>query len=290
MENKPSDIAKLYLKSKKELGTNKAVAHNYGVSESTVSRYLKILKNKKGAIDSIDKGKKPIREKKKIKRVSSQITNKETMLVDYLSRCIFATNEQSSVELDTSVSNSRNTIETLKTKGILNINKEYTPFIISLTRKGCVIAGVEKPKHYYSGQSIHQRLMRNKIEHELKKKNGTARFISRTQCWDMGLFPAVGEHLLSITKDDGNKELILVLIDDYGISPNRIEKMLARTHDEQKSVVKGDHSLTWTDAVKRLIIYSTMEKQIKNFKDYLNKNTFDKCASMDVRHIHPVWK
>jgi hypothetical protein len=284
---KVSERAIAYREAKKTLGTVKAVADHYAVSVATVSRYLSLNDDDLAAIDS---GEKSIRNDRK--RISKSIipnSGNEIKLMEYAAHCEFFTAIQAGEHLKVGIGIIRNLLETMRTKGLLKKNTEYLPHVFSLTTRGCVLIDKEKPKHYFSAAAIHQRLMRNAVEQSIQRTNNTAIFKSRTYCWQLGLFPSVGEHYLEfITK--GKKESALVIIDDYGISPIRLITALRRKHDKDKRYAKGKMVLTWPDLVNRYLVYTTTELQKKNFENFYEYHSDNFLIKPVIRHIQPIWK
>jgi predicted transcriptional regulator len=282
-----SERAKAFRDSKEKLKTIKAVAQFHSVSVATVSRYLALTEEE---LQGVDSGLKPIRERNKRTNKLSLPTNKnELMAMEYAAHCEFFTVTQATQKMNLSVSALRNVLETLEAKALIEKNTEYLPYVFTLTDRGCVVMDREKHKHYFSSSAIHQRLMRNQVELSIQKTNSTALFKSRTHCWDLGAFPSVGEHYMEFMTA-GKKESALVIIDDYGIAPIRLQTALLRRHDKNKRYAKGNVVVTWPDVVDRYLVYTTSEQQKNNFENFYKFNSELFVMAPVIRFIPPIWK
>ncbi len=292
MNKLPSQIAKELLSLKNKHGSVKKAAEIFSVSPATASRYLRLNKLSGEEIDSVDKGLRPIRiPKNKSSFPKLSLSERDENILFLLSRIRFSFISQLSRYLKISESVIRNTIEGLISRDYVSKDKGYLPNIISLTTKGCIFSDINKPKHFISGSAIHQYLLRNEIELQMREKNKSALFISRTDCWQRGLMPSVGEHAVEFDSGD-KKNIALVLIDDYLMQPSRVIRSLIRLHDKNKSYVAGNLNICWADFIDFLFVYSTSDKQLSNHKHFYVNNELE-FKRLNVtpayRYISPIW-
>lgn len=285
---KPTQIAEELKSLVYELGTARAAAEKLGMSPATASRYLRVLRLTKEEREAIDSGSAPIRKKRPKMRSTVQSSDREITIVELLAKSTFATTSQVSEFTGLSISTTRNALQRLIAKSLVERDEQFSPHVLSLTTRGSTLAGISKPKHYFSSAAIHQYLLRNSIEIEMKETNPSALFVTRTRLWNMGLFPSVGEHAVRFDSK-GEKKLALVIIDDYAMNPERIPHALNRLHDKEKSYVSGDVVLSWKDAVDRLLIYATTDKQLDNHRRYFNKNKKLFPLVPALRRVEPIW-
>lgn len=289
-DRSPILMAKELAELKKTLGTSKAAAEKLGISPASASRYLKLLKMPPETVDAIEKGEAPIRSRKK-PQVEKFLTlnEKQENILDILARTKYATLEQISAYSAMKPTTLRQPLETVVSAGFVEKNTEYKPFVYSLSARGCIAADINKPKHFMSASAIHQRLMRNKIELAMQEKNASAKFLPRQKCWEMGLYPSIGEHAVSYLADN-KTELCLVVIDDYRMLPSRTLNTLTRKHDEKKKVTKGRRVITWEDVIDSYLVYCTSEKHVAAHKKFISDRKQDYKVKPIVRFVEPVWR
>ena len=266
-----------------------AVAAN--VSPATVSRYLALLKLPQTIQDQVDAGELPVKNptaKKRVRRPSA-LGELEAQVLDSISHCRYATHSQLTASCGKSASHTKGMINSLISMGLVDANREFSPFAYSLSAKGCALLNKGKPKHFVSANAIHQHLIRNQIEIQMREKGTSARFLDRKSCWDIGVFPSVGEHLVSYNAN-GTLAYALVIIDDYLMQPERLPHRLNRLHDKDKAKVKGKHIINWLDVTNLVFIYVTDKQHLTNHKNFVRKSKRTLSAKTVVRYIDPIWK
>ena len=288
---KPTDQAREYKRLKEFHGTLEKVAEAANVSTSTISRYLALLKLPTEIQDQVDAGKLSVKNPtlKKRARRQSTLGDLELLFLDRLTHCRYATHKQLTAYSGKSASHAKGIINTLISMGLIDVNKEFNPFTYSLSRKGYAFKNKGKPKHFVSANAIHQHLVRNQIEIQMKEKDSQARFVARKSCWDMGLFPSVGEHLISYNAN-GKLAYALVIIDDYLMQPQRLTHRLNRFHDRDKTKVKGTHTLRWLDVTSLVFIYVTDKVHLSNHEAFVRSSKDTLGAKVVIRYIEPIWR
>ena len=297
-ENKnPIELATSLKALKEEHGTNGKVAKIMEISESQVSRYIALLDLPPEVQQQVAAGELPVtqplralkRRAKERKPTVSALNENQRLVIDTLARTLYATQSQLARYADKSVNAIRTAINDLAEARFLESSKELRPFVYRLSSHGTSIAGAQKPRHWMSANAIHQRVLRNDIELTMRERNPSATFMERTSCWKMGLFPSVGEHLLTYTHQ-GKDQKALVIIDDYLMDSKRIERSLNRLHDKDKNYASGDLVLAWKDVVDTIFIYTTDAKHRTQHIAFIDQQLGDIGQPIVVRHIPPVWE
>lgn len=282
-----------YAVLKQEHGTIQGAAIAASVSAATVSRYLHLLELSEDIQTKVDEGllpvNQPLRAAKGRTTRKSKLATHEQLLLETVARCVFLTQHQAAGYLGLSYSQARAHLVTLMSIGLIDVNKEFSPYAYILSSKGYAITGQGKPKHFMSASAIHQRLLRNAVELGIREKNGSATFIERTSAWSMGLFPAVGEHLLRYQRDK-KTAYALVVIDDYHMAPMRLPHMLNKLHDKNKTKAGGSHILRWRDVVDTVLLYVTDPSHQKAHEKFVQKNKDLLDMRVVIRSIDPIWK
>jgi hypothetical protein len=293
MNKKPTELAMEYAALKKEHGTVEATAAAAGVSVAKVSRYLRLLQLPAERQAKVDAGELPVndpfQDRRERPRRKTNLSDEQGRLFEWLGHCLYMTQQQAAGYLKKSYAQSRVHMTTLMSLGLVDVNREFSPFAYTLSSKGFAAAGLGKPKHFMSSNAIHQRLMRNEIELAMRERNPKARFIRRQTAWAMGLYPAVGEHLLQYERE-GRPAYALVVIDDYFMASKRLPHMLDKLHDSKKSTVSGDHVLRWRDVVDTVFLYVTDAGHKRNHERFILKNREALGMRIVVRLIEPIWK
>jgi transcriptional regulator with XRE-family HTH domain len=291
----PLEMARYLAELKQENRTQEDVAALVDLSPSQVSRYLQLLKLPAELQEQVAAGELPVTQPKKaLKRRSegprySALTETHRAIIEELARVTFATQSQLAEYLDRSINVARHAINELVDSRFLEAHREIRPYVYRLSSHGATVAGVTKPRHWMSANAIHQRILRNTIELQVRVKNPTAHFVARRNCWGQGLFPSVGEHLLVHPKE-GKNERMLVLIDDYMMSPARIMHCLNRLHDKDKSVSAGTIVLRWTDVVSRVLVCCTDANHAALHAQYIETNRDNLGRPVIVTHVTPLWE
>lgn len=295
MKKNPIEMAKYLASLKDGNKTNAEIAALVDLSPSQISRYLQLLTLPEEIQAQVAAGSLPVTQPKRaLKRRESTLrysalSETHWAIINELSRVVFATQTQLADYLDRSVSVARHAINELVDARFLEAHREIRPYVYRLSSHGATITGTTKPRHWMSANAIHQRILRNTIELELRNKHPDARFVERRQCWKQGLFPSIGEHLLNRTID-GKTERSLVLIDDYMMAPNRIAHCLHRHHDKEKSVSAGTLVLRWTDVVSRVLVCCTDEKHAGLHEQFVQNNQDELSKPVIVTHVPPLWE
>lgn len=288
MNNKPSQIARDLNLLTAELGSVSLAAKKAGISQAQAYRYLKL--NKLPAIEQekVDAGLRPIEIKRTIRKSRPLQDTVQVQLFDNLTRIKFATINQLTTYANCNIKKSRQMLENLIRLKMIKKNTEYSPYVYSLTSKGHALSNQGKPKHFISGAAIHQALLRNNIEIEIKKRNPESRFISRAGWWQRGIYPAIGEHGLKYKNKD-KFEYAFILLDDYMMNPDRTLHSLLRKHDKNKSYVAGNLSYRWADIASTYLIYTTSQAQKERHLKFYNKHKSEFSIIPNFRIIEPIW-
>lgn len=292
MNKLPSEIAKELSGLTARLGSAKRAAKQLNISQATASRYLRLARLPVDEQQAVDEGKAPIRKRDKpISDTRLPLSGQHEQLLLLLGRVKFIIIEQVADYFDVSVSTARSLLDDLVSRQYISKDKGYLPHVFSLSTKGCLFANVTKPKHFVSGAAIHQYLLRNKIELQMRTKNASATFIARTDCWQRGLLPAVAEHAVEF-ENEGDLQVALVIIDDYTMQPSRLLRSLTRRHDKEKKYVRGDVVLTWNDVIDYVFVYATSSRHLDNHKAFYAREhkQFEALSVRPIyRYIPPVW-
>lgn len=295
-DKNPIEMA-LYLAELKENNRSTGeVAQLVSLSPSQVSRYLQLLKLPRELQAQVANGELPVTQPKRaLKKRSNEaprysaLTETHRAILTELARITFATQQQLADYLNRSVNVARHAINELVESRFLEAHKEIRPYVYRLSSHGATVAAVTKPRHWMSANAIHQRILRNTIELQIRQKNTSAQFVSRKQCWQQGLFPSVGEHLL-VYRGAAAAERVLVLIDDYMMSSARITHCLNRLHDKEKSVSAGTLVLRWKDVVNRVLVCCTDERHAAQHEHFIELNSEYLERPIVVTYIPPLWE
>lgn len=282
-----------YAALKQERGTVEATARAAGVSIAKISRYLKLLDLPEEIRVKVDAGELPVndpwRHQRRKPRRKTLLNEPQQALFDWLGHCLFMTQQQAADYLGRSYAQAREHMTTLISLGLVEANREFSPFAYTLSSRGYAAAGLGKPKYWRSANAIHQRLMRNQVELAMRERNAGARFVGRQSAWAMGLYPAVGEHLLRYERE-GRAGYALVVIDDYFMASQRLPHMLDKLHDSNKSQVRGEHALRWRDVVDMAFLYVTDARHKQQHERFVLANRDRLDMRVVVRLIDPIWK
>ncbi|MDX1694889.1 MAG: hypothetical protein R3208_14075 [Ketobacteraceae bacterium] len=267
------------------------------ISEAQVSRYIALLDLPPEVQQQVATGELPVtqplkalkRRAKERKPTVSVLNHNQRLVIETLARTLYATQSQLARYADKSVNAIRIAINDLADARFLESSKELRPFVYRLSSHGTAIAGAPKPRHWMSANAIHQRVLRNEIELAMRERNASATFMERTACWKMGLFPSVGEHLLTYSHQ-GRDQKALVIIDDYLMDSKRIERSLKRLHDKDKNYASGDLVLAWKDVVDTIFVYTTDAKHKDHHEAFIDQQLGDISQPIVVRHIPAVWE
>lgn len=292
---KPTQIAQTYKTLYEQHGTLQKTATAANTSISKISRHLTLLDLPTDIQSMVDAGELPVNapvqalEKKKNKgKRKTTIKPLHYEILGHLLHCRFATALQISQYIGKSLSNTRIDISILLSMNLIDVNNEFRPFAFSLSAKGCDFMQIGKPKHFISASAIHQRLLRNQIEIDMRVKNPSVLFINRITCWEMGLFPSVAEHLVQF-EHNGKQHFALILIDDYIMSSTRILRSITRKHDQYKDKVSGKHILRWADIADLVIVYTIDNQQKNKHQRTITKNKKNYPIKTLVRTTNAIW-
>lgn len=282
-----------YAALKQAQGTVEATARAAGVSVAKISRYLKLLDLPEDIRVRVDAGELPVndplRAQRKKPRRKTHLNEPQRALFDWMAHCLYMTQQQAAGYLGRSYAQAREHMATLMALGLVEANREFSPYAYTLSSRGFAAAGLGKPKYWRSANAIHQRLMRNQIELAMRERNAGARFVGRQSAWAMGLYPAVGEHLLRYERE-GRAAYALVVIDDYFMASQRLPHMLDKRHDSNKGQVRGEHVLRWRDVVDTVFLYATDALHKRRHERFVLKNRDRLDMRVVVRFIDPIWK
>ena len=293
----PIELAVSLKELKKEYGTNERVAEIMEISVSQVSRYIALLNLPADIQQQVATGELPVtqplkalkRRPKERKPTVFALNENQRIVINTLSRTLYATQSQLARYASKSVNAIRMVINDLTDTRFLDSNKELRPFVYRLSSHGTAIAGTQKPRHWMSANAIHQRVLRNEVELSMREKNESATFMERTDCWKLGLFPSIGEHLLTYNYQ-GKVQRALIILDDYLMDPKRIDRSLHRLHDKDKSYASGDLVLSWKDAVDTVLVYTTDEKHKDRHNTFIDQHLTEISQPIIVRHIPAIWE
>lgn len=275
---KYSDKAKSIASYMEQEGVTLTRAASFlGIERTKASRLVALLDCTNEVIEMVDKGELPLNQpekalKKKQGRLQPVLRTKVSQLPDDLQLCLevvfnrrFVTVEQLSEFLGGSVQSARLKIKKLSDYGYVDIHDELKPYVFSASAKGCVYLGMEVPKRLYSASAMHQYLMVNIVHLDMCKRLQGFRFIPRGECWGMGFFPSHGEHFAQYNKG-GKISYMLVIIDDYMMSPSRIGRSFNRKHNPPTKNKKRARGF-----VEEVFVFTTSDKQKKSFENYIGR-------------------
>lgn len=168
------------------------------------------------------------------------------------------------------------TVARLEAAGLVDVMRDRTPNVISITYKGALAAERPLPsgKRHTSWRVVAHRCHRNEAELLLREHYPRFTFWSRRRAYALGLNPAIAEH--GADCEDGRR--YLVLLDDYLMEPSRIAHCWTRPNAPNPRYFHETRSQYWRDHVDRLIVVSTDERQTARHRVFLAK-----CA--DVRRM-----
>ena len=190
--------------------------------------------------------------------------------LDILKRVRFVTVEQLSYWLKVSPTSAYRRLRSLAASRLVKVFSEFKPHIFRLSDSGLNRMGLAYQARWYSAPSMHQYLMRNEAEIFYQTNiESDFRLVDRGKVRPFGLTCQVGEHPGRL-----RGELVLVLIDDYLMSPDRVLTVLDRVHETKNNreyierIRTGGRAYvpTWRNAVKRLILITTNQPQITTFE------------------------
>ncbi len=290
-------IARELAELKQQYGTVAEVAKKKGMSPSSISRYIALLKLPSDVQDQVAAGELPVAQPLKAKRKResnkgpklSALNAHHRAVLDTVARVTFATQQQIAQYTGRSLNTIRPAINDLCEARFLEPHKELRPYVYRLSSHGSTITGKPKPRHWMSANAIHQRILRNAIEINMQERNASATFVDRKQCWSMGLFPSVGEHLLNY-RHEGKNQRALVIIDDYLMAPERILKSLTRLHDKEKSYASGHLVLAWKDVVDMVMVYTTDPHHAELHQGFVSQLLEFQHMPIVVRTIPAIWE
>lgn len=278
---KPSEKALAIQEKVKELGSQKATAKELGISPAKVSTYLRLLTLPKEDIIRIDKGDLPVNYRRRPTRHMSKVVGDHESGLNLIRRVGFTTVGQICQYMRWSEFKARYVLDYLCRRKLIIKNTEFRPYVYSLGPKGFRYFDVNKQQRVVSGLVIHQRLICNAIELEVRSVNSSAEMKSRDYCLSKGLYPKAGEYLMEYKEGSA-----LILIDDQMIDSTSILHCLLRQHYQEQS--RFDLIKTyWYKHVDCVIVYSvsqirrtTHENFIKNIKkaEIKSKTIGDKRA------------
>lgn len=283
----PIEKAQAFQDSLELLGTQAKVAEKHDVSIATVSRYLKLLTLSEAEQQAVIDKKLPLELKPKRQKKAFSVSSEADSRLMIFSHARFLTAWQYAQYRQVSKSQAFNELSSLSAMGFVEKQAENKPHCFTLSSRGYQYLELHKPKHFMSASAIHQWLLRNQIELSIKEKNPNARFINRKQCWEIGFYPSVGEHLLRFVHQ-GKTQLALVLIDDYSMAASRISKSIYRLHDKNKTITTNKHTLKYADMVHTVLVYTTTESSVSRFNRHIQKIT-NFQGKIVTRFIQPIW-
>jgi hypothetical protein len=274
--------------------TQSRLAAALSLQESKVSRYLKIFtladpiqeQLKNGEI-SMTKALASVGKNKLKVTPINQIAKSGILILDIIEKYDFVTLKQLTSFTGLSYSLIVKQITKLENAKKVAVHRGNSPYAIRLSYSYASKIKATS-KRWKSGYAIHQILLRNDILLSMQERNKSIKFINRLKLWNIGYYPSKGEYCISYQnpKND-NKELALVIIDDYQMSPVRPIRSLHRLHRPHKAFYKGIR-LKWIDNVNLLIIYTTDEAQALKFRRALTKYPIP--INSTVRVIAPIWE
>lgn len=292
----PIKKAEAFAIAKVELGDIKKVAARFSVSDRTITKHLKLLNLPPETQDRVDKGELSITKALKgfsgntaVKKLYSGLSNLGYLALEHLYTQRYMTIEQMASYLGESYRKASEVLADLKIAGYVDVEIGFKPYAYWLSYKGATRLGCEPLKRWKSANALHQELMRNQIEIEIKLKNPTAKFVSRVHAMQLGLNPSNGEYLLSLVKNK-KPSFVFVLIDDYQMPPDRVKHSFFREHNPSKDFYDGP-TMRFKDLADNVLIYVTDENRMRFHRAFYEKS-FQDLAKYSIKYeeIKPIWK
>lgn len=291
----PMELARQLAEKKADFKNQALLADHFGITATKASRYLALMDLPEETQCLVDSGLLPVESplkaiKRRSKKGSSQVVDLsafQNALLDKLCILSYATIEQLSNYLNQSYEKTKTNLRSLRSMNLVHVHDEVRPFAFRISNKAADRLSVTLPKRWMSSNAMHQIVLRNAIELQMLERNSSVKFIGRSQSWKMGLYPSVGEYLLSF-HHEGSDRFALVLIDDYLMPAKRTLRALKRSHKPDAKIYSGV-SQTWGEIVERVFIYCTDKHHINRHKVFLRKNFAELNCPVIVREIDAIW-
>lgn len=290
-----SDTARTFASLVHEHGTQKEAARAAGVSAATFSRYLKLLSLDDDTLARVDTGELPVRntldavakEKGRAKqKIATSLSDELTKLLELVKEHTLLTTKQAAAFAGVSETKIRGLIQHLKRLKLIDSHDEIRPYVYRLSARGAAMTNASFQRRWLSASAMHQIVLLNNIELRYREKTTDYRFVKRANAWRAGLHPAHGEHILKI-----KGKWILVLIDDYGMPPSRIVKVLNKPHSPNRKYYTGA-TRRYRDFVEQAVVYCTDETHAKRHLNMVKKHMEKGTAGVrkiNVQPIQAVW-
>lgn len=203
----------------------------------------------------------------------------------------FVTPEQLAYWLKVSDSTARRILNHFVDRSICKMFSEQKPTVYRLSDSEARRVGAETRARWYSAPAMHQYLVRNAFEIYYRKHvSDSFRILDRSRVMPFGLLCQKAEHAARL-----NDELVLVVIDDYLMSPDRIGFILDRVHETQNNRLYLDRVKrtgktvvpTWRNAIKKVLVVTNFQAQTELFEKSFSKSPLN--VPHEIHLIDPIW-
>lgn len=192
-------------------------------------------------------------------------------LLTHLARAKFATRAQLCswcVAHDTTIF--RHLVK-LEDQGLISSEANQEPNIWMLERPGAALmltkmpSGGRRPSWSVLSHGCHRNAV--EIYLDVQPESRGFRFLDKQTFWKMGLNPAHGEN----PGRDTNNKAYLVLLDDYGMMPNRIRHTWEREHKPPLAHFDGKRAMQWRQFVNVFIVATTSPLRARQYQQYVKQ-------------------
>lgn len=175
----------------------------------------------------------------------------------------------------------------------LIVSEKFNPAILRLSSKGArmmdtmVSSGKRTPSAAVQQHACHK----NEIFFSLSEKYDGFSWTLKKQLLSHGLRPTLGEH--AATDKEGRSYFIL--LDDYLMASNRIQRTWTRRHTPDLDYYSDHTGQRWCDLANNLIVVTTSEEQAQRHLKWADKYNQSckageiKLPAIELLVIKPLW-
>ena len=204
--------------------------------------------------------------------MSAELSEVDQCLLQQLARCKFATREQLCHWCDKSHKTTilRHLMK-LEDIGLISADAHQEPNIWKIERQGAALmlekmpSGGRPPSWSVMAHGCHRNAVEILLDTQAESRG--FRFLDKQAFWKMGLNPAHGEN----PGVDASNKAYLVLLDDYGMMPNRIRHTWERRHKPSLSHFEGNRVMQWKQFVNAFIVATTNPIRAEQYEKYVKQ-------------------